>query len=366
MDSILLTNFNTELLQIREYIKHIEIVNSLSSIKNPELSHYKLIPLIDQNKNFYKDKRAFEYKAIIISLYGILEKHIEVFIKEYLTYLTKIFSNYNDLNKTIINNHFNLSLNLIKKTDYSKFSHLEKDKILNILNNCIKSPDNYELNLDSFIISSNGNLKHEKICGLFSGVNVKLDSLLKNSPSFFLSESSENIFNTIDDLVDRRNDIAHGADNIDRLNNSELIFHIDFLEKYFTEIFNILKNELFQNEYQHKIKKEIYKEINIIKKYKKNTIIGFYKDNFNYQIGESVLIKVKDHFTKNSIIKFQEQPENKATIELHVGCQNNCKIFLKLIPITTVAIKTSNPLYKPRKLKLNKKSPKKRIKINNK
>ena len=365
MDSVLLTNFNIELSQIHEYIKHIEIVNTLSAIKTPELNHLELVPLINQNKVFYKDKRAFEYKAVIISLYGILEKHIEIFIKEYLTSLSKIIIHYNDLNKTIINNHFNLSLNLIKKTDYSKFNHLDKDNILNILNNCIKCPENYELNLDSFIISSNGNLKHEKICGLFSGINVKLDSLLKNSPSFSLSENSANVFNTIDELVDRRNDTAHGADNIDRLNNTELIVHIDFLEKYFTEIFNILKNELLQNEYQYQIKKEIYKEINILKKYKNNTIIGFYKENFNYQIGERVLIKTKDNFTKDSIINFEEHTENRITIEFENSCiSSKSIIFLK--PIVTLKSIKSNPLYKPRKPKVKKNISKNRLKSNNK
>ena len=321
--------------------------------------------MINQNKTFYKEKRAFEYKAVIISLYGILEKHIEIFIKEYLISLSKIIIHYNDLNKTIINNHFNLSLDLIKKTDYSKFSHLDKDNILNTLNNCTKYPDNYELNLDSFVISSNGNLKHAKICELFLGVNVRLDSLLKTSKTFSLSENSANVFNNIDELVNRRNDSAHGADNIDRLNNTELLILIDFLEKYFTEIFNILKKELLQNEYLYQIKKEIYKEIKIIKRYKNNTIIGFYKENFNYNIGEHALIKNKNYFIKKPIVHFEEHPEDRITIKFDKTCNSKCTIFLKTINTPTLKSINTNPLYKPRRQKVNKKTSKNRIKSKN-
>jgi hypothetical protein len=184
MNLNLLVNFNTELSQTREYIKHIELINELNIIRPNELGYEKLIKLLEHQKSFYQDKRAFEYKAIIISLYGILEKHIEIFVKEYLTSLSKIITNYNDLNDIIINNHFTFSLDLLKKIEWPKFDHLEKNATLDKLNNCIKSPENYDLNLDSFVISSNGNLKHLKICELFLGVNVKLDSLLKKSQGF--------------------------------------------------------------------------------------------------------------------------------------------------------------------------------------
>ena len=80
----------TEINQILEYIKHIQCVNDVAGYIALETDSEQIKALKKHHRVFGTDKRVFEYKAIIISLYGILEKYIELWIKEYLDILSDI------------------------------------------------------------------------------------------------------------------------------------------------------------------------------------------------------------------------------------------------------------------------------------
>lgn len=112
-----LDNFKKEIQQIREYIKHIQYVNDVAGYTVLETDNEQIKMLLDTLKVHYSslgpDKKVYEYKATIISLYGILEKFLEVWIKEYLDTLSNIISEYNKIDEKIRETHFELSLKLI-------------------------------------------------------------------------------------------------------------------------------------------------------------------------------------------------------------------------------------------------------------
>ncbi|MDM8551317.1 hypothetical protein QUF72_14630, partial [Desulfobacterales bacterium HSG2] len=83
-----LENFKKEVNQIRKYIKHIQYVNDVESYTVLETDNEQIKVIVNSLKQHYRDfgidKKVFEYKATIISLYGLLEKFVELWIKEYL------------------------------------------------------------------------------------------------------------------------------------------------------------------------------------------------------------------------------------------------------------------------------------------
>lgn len=227
-------DFKKELNQVKEYLKHIEYVNNLANYSNNKstqdllsnLDEFKILK--EHYKNFSTDKKIFEYKATIISLYGLLEKYIETWIKEYLDSLSILVVSYNDIDKAIKDNHFKLSLKLIDfitSRELPKFQHLTKEQILIKLNQCITNTKNYTFNTDAFVISS-GNLKHKQIVSLFQFVNIKLNELLCNNETLMEhikdeqqiqnieNLSTDFLYGRIDDLVERRNEIAHGSETL--------------------------------------------------------------------------------------------------------------------------------------------------------
>ncbi|BAZ12180.1 hypothetical protein NIES4071_40080 [Calothrix sp. NIES-4071] len=71
-----LENFKKEINQIREYFQHIQyvddIVNCAVSDTDNEPIKVSLNKLKEHHRNFRTDQKIFQYKASIISLYGLL------------------------------------------------------------------------------------------------------------------------------------------------------------------------------------------------------------------------------------------------------------------------------------------------------
>lgn len=332
-DSSLL-NFKKDIINTREYIKHIDLVNKIE-INNRDPSDSSLKEFNEHLRSFSKDKKLFEYKAIIISLYGILEKHIGIWIQEHIDTLPSIIHNYNNLPKKIHDNHFNLSIkliSLISENRHSKYEHLKREDILIRLGSCINNPLEYKLNSDSFTQSS-GNLKHSKIVEAFKPLDIELVKKLKNNSKFseFLKEKhggniankGDELFSKIDDLVIRRNEIAHGIDIDNILNITEFNDYIEFLENYGQAIFEIIVEKEIQYEASF-----LYAEIASIKHIYNHAILCFEVENNTIEIGDHIIIKNTDeYFIKKEILKIEKNKEsfvkltitNKTDIGVNLG-----------------------------------------------
>jgi hypothetical protein len=313
-------NFNEEVEQIKEYLLHIDHVNKVLESPIPTTSDEAALNELHNLKEHYKeyktDKKIFEYKAVIISLYGLLEKSIEFWVQDYLDALSVIIPSYQDLNNRIIENHFDLSLkliNIITTQQRDKFQHITKEDVLKKLNFCIENKENYKLNTEGFIISS-GNLRHSKIAELFNLIDVNVNNGLKRSDS--LNElikrelGVENIndlktdilYRKVNNIVDRRNEIAHGAERIENiLKNSEFTDYINFLSAYCQAIYNTLYEEMVSYESIHK-----FKRFSHIKGLWNNNILGIEIEKYKIKVGDMLIIKTADNrFIKSPILSIQ-------------------------------------------------------------
>jgi RiboL-PSP-HEPN len=339
MNRVLLDDFKQEINEISEYFRHIEYISNVIALDNDE-GLPPLQRLQEHHIKFRINRRKFEYKASIISLYGLLERYIEIWIHEYLRSLCELVDSYSRLDKKLQDNHFDFSLKLIAiitSRENAKYQHLSKETILNKLHKCISNSDNYSINTEVFTISS-GNLKHKRIVSLFETINISLNSELKINKtlqSYFQSEqrifnianlSTENLFNTIDDLVERRNQIAHGSDILDILDISALEPYLRFLEIYCQALFEILNKELIKQESIHKLTK-ITKVIQVIN----HSILAFEIENKTIRVGDSLVIETTDgDFYKTSILSIQldnqSYPEIEITDKKKIGVKIDCRI----------------------------------------
>lgn len=350
MDKSLYESFYTELTQIKDYIKHIEQVNNIAKI---EVNIDSFKEFDTHYKTFEKDKKTFEYKAIIISLYGLIEKYIELWVQEYLNCISKLIP-YNKLANTISEKHFVLSLkliNIIIEGRSDKYKNLKKDTILNNLNNCTVAPQNYKFNTAAFIIQS-GNLKHTRIEEIFKNIDIPIGKLLIKDKDLIdaigintlriSNTEPEVLFSKLNEIVDRRNTIAHGGiiDNI--LSLPEIEPYIEFLEKYCIAIFNILE-ELFVK--SHIVEQfNIIELINVFKQKTINPIIAFSIENYKIKIGDFIIIETSEgHFYMKEIKSLQVNNtdyteliiEQKTEVGLSIENRDEllinkqCKFYLK-------------------------------------
>jgi hypothetical protein len=338
MNTTSLDNFREEVNQVREYFKHIQYINevvSYTSLKTDSKDIQLLLNILqDHHKSFRTNRKIFEYKASIISLYGLLEKYIEIWIEEYLDSLSNLASEYAQIDEKLRNNHFELSLKLIStitSRESGKYQHLTKEKILEKLYKCISNAPEYNLNTEAFILLS-GNLKHKQIVNLFELINISLNKSLKENQTLIqyiqketqttsiANIKTDTLYNKINDLVERRNQIAHGSEILDILSISQLAPYLDFLERYCQAIFETLLEEFIRQESIH-----AFQKIENVVKIIANKIIAFEIENYTIKVGDVLIIKTGEgNFCKKHILTIEL--DNISHQELTITGKTNIAI----------------------------------------
>lgn len=234
MISIVKNSFNSEIVSLESYISKNEILKLNEILDEEMLLHLRSIK-----------KKEYDYRMIIITLYGLLESHVDKLIKNFLENLENEIEYYNFIDERIKKAHFSNSLSLatlLDQKNYPKFDHIDKSQVITNLYQCQTNQKPYSINKDSFLINT-GNLKHNRIVKAFNSLGINLDQELRKKIPF--NKKSENTFNTLDNLVDLRNEIAHG-NILNILNVTEITPILIFLKDYFNCLSSIVESKAEQ------------------------------------------------------------------------------------------------------------------------
>lgn len=120
---IVISLLESDLKELRSHLNFIEQlkVDILSTSENFEYSKSS-------------SKRKFDYSSAIIALYGILENYIEKFCFEYSEIIENKIPSYDFLDSKFKDNHFDLSIELIKKVSekkHLKYANVNKENLIN-------------------------------------------------------------------------------------------------------------------------------------------------------------------------------------------------------------------------------------------
>ncbi len=283
IDKELITFYN-RLDSIKEYINLIETEKELLKIDiESEKSNFKeqfskIIMSIKNNKN-----SQVVYNAIIISLYSCYENYIDSILTKYLEKFSVLNIPYKKLPKQILDNHITFVGNFLSNNHRYKNYELEQADVINNLNNCLSNDNEYHLN-SRILITHSGNLGIEALNKLFTQVGItNLFGKIKENKEYsnyygiqneikdenevkrILSNSNDEIiFYILQDLVNRRNGIAHTWNEDERISIETIkekyieffiIFGKSIHDVIISEIYNILyKNKkLFEFKIIHKV-----------------------------------------------------------------------------------------------------------------
>ena len=121
-----LKEFEAEISELRQ---HLQYIQNISTEIGEKSSLYMYVNSVT--------KRTFNYKSLIISLYGIVENYSDKFIKAYLENLTAIISEYSNLKEVIKKKNIRNSADLTLKVfdnKYLKYKHLKEVDLIKNLN----------------------------------------------------------------------------------------------------------------------------------------------------------------------------------------------------------------------------------------
>lgn len=269
---------------------HIEVLKRIENITKQQIENDDIKYI--QSKQ--TDEKTFNYQANIISLYGTLEFFIEEVFKEYIEHLRRIIPQYNSLNKKIKDSYFDNVAKLHSKLHYAKFSHITELKIVQNLEKVIAQGNN-EILAESFL-GNGGNYKHNIICDLMNSVGIdNVDcNIIQLSPLSDLllelttdkEQQRKMVAMRLEELVDRRNEIAHGAISDDIFDIVSFEDMLKFTSAYCDSLNKLLKYELLAYKWEQ-VSSTTYTPINVYD----NRIAVLKVKNVNISIGGKLLIK---------------------------------------------------------------------------
>ncbi|MFM2292574.1 MAG: hypothetical protein RIS29_2387 [Bacteroidota bacterium] len=299
--------------QFQRELENLELLISffdeeLNLLKIPQNEHPKLDEFINLFSAFYSQKRIFNYNSLIISLYGYFEKFIENLLIAYIDNINGYFKRYSSIPHVLTKNHLKLSLSLLDKVENPRYNGpLNKEGIIENLHKCININENYQLNKEAFS-QHTANFRIQVVDEIFGRIGIdSISNKLKGNAEFqaYIKEKYEieiigdldndDIHSIMNELAERRNEVAHGVPS-EILSNQIILDYFNYFKKIahaITEVVLLHSNRININENGQLINE-------LTDCYKGGTILCFNtnfqklnKGDYIFGVNDSSIVKAK-------------------------------------------------------------------------
>jgi hypothetical protein len=201
-------------------------------------------------------RRRFDYAAFVVALYASLEKFVENLVAAYAR-LEASRVRYADLPPKLVKKHLSRTADILAKgrLGEGRYAGLSEIHIVTNLFDCLRGQSPYTLN-DVAVVAHDHNLRHSEIDSLFTAVGIEqvcerartVDAMMTwYCVSKGLSRPPEDgvpwgpIMQRLEDIVERRNQVAHrGGNPVDLLGPDEMSETIGFIEAFLKSVFAIV------------------------------------------------------------------------------------------------------------------------------
>lgn len=338
----ILDQLNAEFDDLRSFASSINPVNSaLATHPDPSVRKYLTL------------RRQYDYAAFIVAIYASFERYSESLVSEYARILST-FTPYEDLPPLLIKKHLSQSADMFKKRlGEGRYAHLLPINIAENLYRCLSGDANYTLTSDA-IIAHDSNLRYSDVSKLFGDVGI--DQLVDRLPgtdaiqqwlSIAHPEGAPDNNNRIkvilesriNDLVDRRNEVAHRGGSADELlGQNELIELLEFMKAFSTGVFFLAAGEYLKK----KICTENYAELLIQTEgpYKKGSVIVTKAPKLGVKVGQPIFaVSANGHARWGRISELNVEENRVDAIEpnseipsigmlLSYSCKGSSQVYL--------------------------------------
>lgn len=183
--------------------------------------------------------KQYIYAVAIVSLYGLLERLVDSLISSFVMHLGDFGGSFQQLPEAIKKNHLPRSLALAEALLKDRFrTETTHAQVIANLHSCLSSGQNYKLNGLAFALHR-GNLNLGRIAEMLNDVGAQhhLRRVVR-TPTFLryfqnleperdvqrlADDDLTTLFEPIDDLVERRNDVSHGVVQVDEIQSVGLL-----------------------------------------------------------------------------------------------------------------------------------------------
>jgi len=195
-----------------------------------------IIAQLTQDAPEPRDWRIYDHCAVVTRLYAIYERFVEDLIREWIQVLPDLFPVYADLEERICNTHRIGVARLLLDITKNRFGHLSVEQVIRgLFHGASGTGEKYELLPDAFLLHEQ-NLRKDTLDKLFAdaGILNAWSWVEKHRKIKHFIEEVRGSENTaegeLNELIDYRNDAAHGAFIDTILSSNALLELCDFVE----------------------------------------------------------------------------------------------------------------------------------------
>lgn len=192
---------------------------------------------VQANTGSPADLARYHYNATVVGLYGLLERGVEDLIAEAVQLLSKAIPRHTDLPDKAKVNHLPLTLDVLVALQAGRFrGSATIGELVSTLHRSMTDPSGVWLNESAFVHHT-ANFRADVVRSSFERLGLSIVQALDGDEKF-ASAVEQNFpdeprYFVIDDLAERRNEVAHGATPQQLLTTEILRAYLVVVERYF-------------------------------------------------------------------------------------------------------------------------------------
>jgi hypothetical protein len=262
-----LADFNAGLDQLGSFLERTERERELVALLHVRRDGLVLqeAALLQQLVESATHTKQYVYAVGIVSLYGLLERLVDGLVVSFVHHLGAFAKRYEALPETIRRGNLERSLALATALLKDRFrTEITHERVVANLHSCLSAGEgSFTLNGYAFALHR-GNLNLGRITEMLNGIDVQRHCrrvaaapMLK---AHFVAQAPERDWNAlsdhevmllldpIDDLVQRRNDVSHGAMKADQLESVALLMErCNFVRAYGVSLHEVLMQDAMKH-----------------------------------------------------------------------------------------------------------------------
>jgi hypothetical protein len=180
--------------------------------------------------------QELNYSSAVISLYAAVERFGEGSLADYVQFLNAVCPSYGQLPEQLRNAHLDATVRLMQSPELDRLSSAEE--LVADLNSCIQNEQPYRLTPATFAFHT-ANFRLKLFDQLWNQVGVEnLSQGIAESEAYIEAVeavdpgSPKGSFFRLDDIAERRNEIAHGVEISELLSLPLLLQYVDVVEAF--------------------------------------------------------------------------------------------------------------------------------------
>lgn len=214
-------------------------------------------------KAYLTVRRRFDYAGLIVALYASFEHFVEDILMSYVRTITKR-GNYDDLPAGLIRKHLRKTGELLIKEeiDQIRYPGVTSRQLIENLFRCLSGSAPYELN-HMAVTAHERNIWYNELGVLLRLVELSHDAVCQAKPliDWYYEEQKMTgarptsvptivVQQRLDDVVERRNDVAHrGGNPANRLGIAEMRDRVEFILALARSIFTLFVSRYLEKLY---------------------------------------------------------------------------------------------------------------------